>query len=142
MHIEINFGTKFQLKLTNLTFWTKFFLKRYFRPKTEKMSSTTEFCIFELGTKLQLKLTIFECFLPKKGTYGRKWENRTCACVHGCYLLYQTFPHGSDKRNSILMSLLVLVAETISTQIYILSVTAIAKHQKPAERDRTIILYI
>ena len=128
MHIEISLGTKFQLKLTILIFWTKFFLKRYFRPKTEKMSSTTEFCIFELGTKLQLKLTIFECFLPKKGTYGRKWENRTCACVHGSYLLYKTFPHGSDKRNSILMSLLVLVAETISTQIDILSVTAIAKH--------------
>ena len=92
------------------------------------MNSTTEFCIFELGTKLQLKLTIFEFFLPKKRTYGRKWENRTCACVHGCYLPYQTFPHGPDKRNSILMSLLLLVAETISTQIYILSVTAIAKH--------------
>ena len=33
--------------------------------------------------------------------------------VHGRYLPYQTFPIGADKHNGILLSLLLLVAETI-----------------------------
>ena len=43
-----------------------------------------------LGTRFQLKLTIliFWTNLPKKAISGRKRENRTCACVHGRYLLY------------------------------------------------------
>ena len=36
MHIRINRGTKFQLKLTILIFWTKFRQKGYFRSNTEK----------------------------------------------------------------------------------------------------------
>ena len=35
MHIEINLGTKIQLKLTNLIFVTKFAQRGYFQSKTE-----------------------------------------------------------------------------------------------------------
>ena len=41
-----------------------------------------------------LKLTIFfRPKFPKNRITIRKWKNRTCACVHGRYLLYQTFPN-------------------------------------------------
>ena len=60
--IQINLGTKSQLKLAILTFWTKFSQKgipdwkqkkicpqnRYFRSKTVKVNITIEFYIFEL----------------------------------------------------------------------------------------------
>ena len=62
-----------------------------------------------LGTKFQLKLTKF----AQKGISCQKRKNRTCACVHSCYLLNKTFLHGVGRHNSILMSLLILVAETI-----------------------------
>ena len=48
LHIQISFGTKFQLKLTILIFCTKFIQKGYFRSKTEKVNITIEFSIFEL----------------------------------------------------------------------------------------------
>ena len=95
LHIQITWGTKFQLKLTILIFRTKFIRKWYFWSKNEKLSitidfyifesawvnSTIEFCIFELvlGTKIQLKVAILifwtkfaqkgyfrsNCFRPK-----------------------------------------------------------------------------
>ena len=46
--IYCSLGTKFQLKLTILIFFTKFAKKRWFRSKTEKVNTTTEYCIFEL----------------------------------------------------------------------------------------------
>ena len=45
---SISPGTKFQLKVTILIFWTKFAQRGCFWSKTEKMKSTIEFCIFEL----------------------------------------------------------------------------------------------
>ena len=36
LHIWISLGTKFQLKLIILSFWTKFTQKRYFQSKTEQ----------------------------------------------------------------------------------------------------------
>ena len=36
LHVWINLGTKFQLKLTILIFWTKFFQKGYFWSKKKK----------------------------------------------------------------------------------------------------------
>ena len=41
MRVQINLGTKFQLKLTISIFWTKFATKGYYRSKTEKQ----HFCI-------------------------------------------------------------------------------------------------
>ena len=37
LHIQISLGTKFQLKLEILIFWTKFVQKGYFRSKTENI---------------------------------------------------------------------------------------------------------
>ena len=48
LHIQNSLGTKFQLKLTILIFWTKFAQNGYFRSKTEKVNTTIEFCIFDL----------------------------------------------------------------------------------------------
>ena len=47
-HIRISLGTKFQLKRTILTLWIKFAQKGCFWSKTEKVTTTVEFCIFEL----------------------------------------------------------------------------------------------
>ena len=48
LHIRINPGTIFQLKLTILISWNKFSQKGCFRFKTEKVNTAIEFCIFEL----------------------------------------------------------------------------------------------
>ena len=48
LHIRISLGTKFQVKLTILIFWTKFEQKEYIQSKTEKVNITIEFSIFEL----------------------------------------------------------------------------------------------
>ena len=45
--IQINTGTKFQLKLTILIFWTKFSQKAYCWLKAEKLNIIIEFCIFQ-----------------------------------------------------------------------------------------------
>ena len=44
----MSISTKFQLKMTILTFWTKFAQKWYSQPKTEKVNATIKLCIFEL----------------------------------------------------------------------------------------------
>ena len=52
-------------------------------------------CFFPVSI---LKLTIFfRPKFPKKRITIRKWKNCTYACVHGRYLLYQTFPHGGRE---------------------------------------------
>ena len=43
MHLRFSLGTKFQLKLTIVIFWTKFTQKEYFCRKTEKVNNTIEF---------------------------------------------------------------------------------------------------
>ena len=48
LHVRSSLGTKFQLKLTILIFWTKFAQKRCFRSKTEKVNIAIEFYIFKL----------------------------------------------------------------------------------------------
>ena len=48
LHVRISVGTKFQLKVASLIFWTKFAQKGYFYSKTKKKSSIIEFCIFDL----------------------------------------------------------------------------------------------
>ena len=99
LYIWISLGTKFQLKLTILIFWTKFAHKKCFWSKREKVNSPIEFCIFELVLVRNFSLKWqFVLNLPKKGVSGPKEKNRTCACVHGCY----TF----RRRNGILMSFL------------------------------------
>ena len=46
-HIRISLATKFSLKLTISTFWTKFPQKGRLWLKTKKVNSIIEFCIFE-----------------------------------------------------------------------------------------------
>ena len=48
LHIRISFGTKFQLKLTILVFWTKFAQRDFSGLKIEKVNTTIEFCRFKL----------------------------------------------------------------------------------------------
>ena len=43
MHIQISLGTKLQLKLTILIFWTNFAQKGYFRSNTEKVKIATNY---------------------------------------------------------------------------------------------------
>ena len=58
-------------------FWLHY--KGYFQLKMEKVSITIEFCIFELGTKFQLKLTflILASNLLKKNISSLKQKNYT-----------------------------------------------------------------
>ena len=70
MDMQISLGTKYQLKLTTLIFWTKFNKKRLFRPKTEGVNTTIEFCIVELVSVPNFSLNWQFCFFgpnfPKK----------------------------------------------------------------------------
>ena len=80
LHIWIILGTKFQLKLTILIFWTKFL---------------------------------------KKCISGMKQKNHSFASVYSRYLYYiKLFRMGANRHNSILMSLLLLITETIMNQTW------------------------
>ena len=48
LQTRISLGTKFQLKLKIVIFWTTFAHEGYFRSKTEKMNILIDFCIFKL----------------------------------------------------------------------------------------------
>ena len=87
LYIWIIISTNFQLKLTTVTFWTKFANKgRYFQSKTDKIDTTIEFCIFELVFALDFTLNkqfcIFGPNLPKKDIYGQKQKNWTSSLFH------------------------------------------------------------
>ena len=81
-----------------MIFWTKSAKKRVFRSKTEKVNITIEFCIFRLVLVRNSSLNWqFWNFCPKRVFSVENKKNRTCACVHGRYLLYLTFPHGDRQ---------------------------------------------
>ena len=48
LHAQISVGSKFQLKLIILIFWTKISPKKVFPPENKKVNSITEFSIFKL----------------------------------------------------------------------------------------------
>ena len=65
MHTGISLGTKCQLKLTILIFWTKSAKKMCFQFQTEKVKITTEFYIFELVLVPNFNVNcIFWLFVP------------------------------------------------------------------------------
>ena len=79
LYIWINLGAKFQLKLTILSFWTKFDQKGVSskKPKNEHPHWILHVQIGQ-GTKFQLKLTIFNFWtkFAQKAVFGlkqRKW---------------------------------------------------------------------
>ena len=58
LHIWISLGTKFQLKLIILSFWTKFTQKRYFQLKTEQAVlglQSLAFCVVSVNSAAVLK---------------------------------------------------------------------------------------
>ena len=72
----------------------------FIHPYTEKVNITIEFCILELVWIPNFSLNNLDFFwpnLPTKGISGRTRKNCTCACAHGRYLLYWTFPHGGRQ---------------------------------------------
>ena len=81
LHVRISLSNKFQLKLTILTFWTKFLQNGCFRSKTEKVNNAIEFFIFELVQvthfSLNWKFWFFRSNLPKKGVSGLKQKKWT-----------------------------------------------------------------
>ena len=83
LHIRISLGTKFQLKLIILTFWTKFAQKEYFQSKTKKVKSIIEFWIFQLlyvsSVTLNWQFWHFAPNLPKKGILHRKRKKWTAS---------------------------------------------------------------
>ena len=92
LHFEYSNWVRYQILFwTILNFWTWFALTLFLvkNRKTENRQWVLHIRT-SLGTKFQLKLTIL-IFLTKfaqKVISGRKWKNRTCACVHSHYLLY------------------------------------------------------
>ena len=97
MHIQISLGTKFQLKLTILLFWTKFAQKGCFRSKTKKVNTIIELCIFELAK------------VPKKN-FRSKTEKLHLRVSPWSLLTILSF--SARGPIGILMSLLLLVTET------------------------------
>ena len=58
LHIWISIGTKFQLKLIILSFWTKFTQKRYFQLKTEQAVQGLQpfaFCVVNVNSTVAFK---------------------------------------------------------------------------------------
>ena len=58
LHIWISLGTKFQLKLIILSFWTKFTQKRYFQLKTEQAVQglqAFDFCVINVHSTVVFK---------------------------------------------------------------------------------------
>ena len=58
LHIWISLGTKFQLKLIILSFWTKFTQKRYFKSKTEQAIHGVQafvFCVVNVDSTVVFK---------------------------------------------------------------------------------------
>ena len=58
LHIWISLGTKFQLKLIILSFWTKFTQKRYFQLKTEQAVQGLQafaFCVVNVNSTVIFK---------------------------------------------------------------------------------------
>ena len=88
LHVQISVGTKFQLKVTILMFWTKFGQKGYFYSKTKKMNITIEFCMFELLLVPNFSLKWHFWFvgpnLPKKCISTQNSKNWTSPLDYGC----------------------------------------------------------
>ena len=76
LHIRISLGTKFQLKLTVLIFWTKFAQKRVFPIENRKSEQHHGILLIRisLGIKFHLKLTIliFWTKFAQKGQFQSK----------------------------------------------------------------------
>ena len=76
--IRNSLGIKFQLKLTNLNFWTKLTQKRYFWSKKEKKQNHLWILDIpiSLGSRIQLQQTILTFYnnFPKQGYFQRKTE--------------------------------------------------------------------
>ena len=104
---ELTLSTDFQLKLTILIFWTKFFQKDYFQSKAEKVNSTIELVkVPNFSLKWQFWFFFFYQICPERVF---PVENRKIATYY-----IKLFRTGADKRNGIFISLLLLVAETIN----------------------------
>ena len=116
MYIRISLGIKFQLKLTILIFWTKFALKGCFRSKTEKVNTIIELWLLELVQVPNFSLNWqFWLFLDQIYPKQEFPKIRTCACVLACLLVtyyIELFCTEADRHDGILVSLLLLVAET------------------------------
>ena len=80
--------------------------------------------------QLWFQFWFFRLNLPKKGISGLIQKNHTFACTHGRYLLCWIFRTGDDRHSSILMSLLLLVAETINKIYLELTMGIFCKHIK------------
>ena len=111
MHVRFRLRTKFQLKFTVLNFSTKLVKKGSFQSKTEKVNITIEFYILKLvcvpNLSLNWQLWISDFLV----------ENGKTALVRASMIVtyyVNLFRTGTYRHNSILMSLLLLVTETIS----------------------------
>ena len=62
--IRISLGSKFQLKLAVLIFWTRFAQKGYFWSKTAKVNTIIELCILELEYILRITISVKNKFYP------------------------------------------------------------------------------
>ena len=104
LHIRISLATKFHFQqISDLE--TKFAQKKDTSGRTQK-NKCHHWVVhirISLSTKLQPKLTTL-IFRPNLS----KQKNRTFVCVHGRYI--KLFRTGADRRNGIVMSLLLLVA--------------------------------
>ena len=115
--IQISLGSKVQLKLTILISWTKFDQKGYFRSKTKKRTPSMNFAYLNYS-RYQIsgetdKFWFFGYTLPKKGISGLK-QKVLRAWMVVTYKI-KLFYIEDDRHNGILMSLLLLVAETKET---------------------------
>ena len=100
-----------------MIFFTKFAQKGCFQSKTETINGAIEFCIFELVSVPNFSLNWqFWFFWPNLPKRDFPVENGKIALVRASMVVtyyIKLFRTGADRRNGILMSLLLLGAETI-----------------------------
>ena len=107
IELWISLGTKFQVKLKILFFWTKFAQKEYSWSKTEKVNIVIEFCIFKLvwvpNFSLDLTIGFFGPNFPKKGVSSLKLKIRIFACIVSMAVSYyiQLFCRWTNRHNGI-----------------------------------------
>ena len=97
-HVQIKVGTKFQLKVTILNFWTKIGQKEYFHSKTKKNEQHHWILHIwiSLATKFQLRLIILisRTKFTQKGYFQSKTE-RMNNTIEFCMLELEKVPHFS-----------------------------------------------
>ena len=100
LHFQISRGTKFQLKLSILIFWTKFTQKQCFW--SEKVNISIELCIFQLvwvpNFSLDKQFYLGSNFAQKWSFQSKTENSRLCECSWSFLTISNFFARGRQTQ--------------------------------------------